>query len=244
MENRDKWPLAVAVILALGLIISASIVTWGFIRVKAAGNTITVTGSAKKTITSDLGVWTGAFTVRAKDMKSGYTQLKNDEAVVKKYLIDRGIPEDEIEFSSINTSINYVIGPNGQYTNEVDGYVLTEEVKVELKDVAKIKELALKATDLMNLGIEFQSYPPQYFYTKLADLKVEMLSLATKDAKRRADEIASNAGSKVGALRSARMGVFQITPLYSNEISDYGINDTSSLEKEITSVVSCSFEIK
>jgi hypothetical protein len=35
----------------------------------------------------------------------------------------------------------------------------------------------------------------------------------------------------------------QITPLYSNEVDDYGINDTSSLEKEITAVVHCQFEI-
>lgn len=71
-----------------------------------------------------------------------------------------------------------------------------------------------------NQGVEFQSNPPQYFYTKLADMKVKMLSLATKDTMVRAEQIASNAGSKVGALRAARMGVFQITPLYSNEVSN------------------------
>jgi len=234
----------VAFILALGLIVSSSIVTWGLLRVKAAGNTITVTGSAKKEIVSDLAVWTGNFSVRTKDLKTGYNQLKVNEATVKKYLIEQGIPEKDIEFSSINTSTNYVIGPSGQYTSEIESYVLNEEVKVQSKDVQKLKQLALQATDLMNQGLEFQSYPPQYFYTKLPELKVKMLSLATQDAKRRAEEIAGNAGSKVGALRSARMGVFQITPRYSNEISDYGINDTSSLEKEITAVVSCSFEIR
>jgi hypothetical protein len=71
-----------------------------------------------------------------------------------------------------------------------------------------------------------------------------MLSLATKDAMKRAEQIATNTNSKVGALRSARMGVFQITPLYSNEVADYGINDTSSLDKEITAVISCDFQIK
>lgn len=244
MEEKGKWYVLTAVVLSLGLIISSLVATWGFMRVKAAGNTITVTGSAKKKIVSDFGVWTGAFTVRVSDLKSGYARLKSSEAVVKKYLVDRGIPEDKIEFSSINTGILYKMGPNGQYTNEIDSYTLSEEVKVELQDVQKIKKLALEATDLINLGIEFQSYPPQYFYTKLPELKVKMLSLATEDAKRRAEEIAGNAGSRIGALRSARMGVFQITPLYSNEISDYGINDTSSLEKEITAVVSCSFEIR
>lgn len=244
MEEKGKVYVWTAVILALGLIISSSIVTLGLVKIKNAGNTITVTGSAKKKIVSDLAVWTGSFSVRSKDLKSGYQQLKANEAIVKKYLLEKGIPEKDIEFSSINTTTNYVVGPNGMYTNEVESYVLTEEVKVEARNVQKIKQLALDATDLMNQGLEFQSFPPQYFYTKLAELKIQMLSLATQNAKQRAEEIARNAGGKVGALRSAHMGVFQITPLYSNEISDYGINDTSSLEKEITAVVNCSFEIK
>jgi hypothetical protein len=129
-------------------------------------------------------------------------------------------------------------------TSQVEGYRLYQQVELSSKDVDKITQLSRQTTDLINQGVEFQSNPPQYFYTKIADLKVEMLSLATKDAKVRADQIANNAGSKVGALRAARMGVFQITPLYSNDISDYGINDTSSLDKEITAVMNCEFEIE
>jgi hypothetical protein len=71
-----------------------------------------------------------------------------------------------------------------------------------------------------------------------------MLAAATTDATKRAQMIAENAGSKLGSLTYADMGVMQITPLYSNEISDYGISDTTSLEKEITAVVHCTFKIK
>ena len=99
-------------------------------------------------------------------------------------------------------------------------------------------------TELLNEGVAFRSDPPQYLYTKLADIKVTMLAEATKDATKRAGMIAENAGSKLGDLTYADMGVMQITPLYSKEVSDYGINDTYSLEKEITAVVHCTFEIK
>lgn len=94
------------------------------------------------------------------------------------------------------------------------------------------------------MGVQFESLPPQYFYTKLADLKIEMLSLATEDAVKRAEQIAKSTGTKVERLRSAYMGVFQITPLYSTEVSDYGINDTTSIDKEITAVVNCEFLIR
>lgn len=80
-----------------------------------------------------------------------------------------------------------------------------------------------------------------YFYTKIADLKVEMLALATKDARERAQKIAENGGAKLVSLKTAKMGVFQITPINSNDVADYGINDTTSIEKEIMSVVNCTF---
>jgi hypothetical protein len=84
---------------------------------------------------------------------------------------------------------------------------------------------------------------PEYLYTKIQEAKVEMLAAAARDAKLRAEQIAEATESEIGAVRAARMGVLQITPAYSVEVSDYGINDTSSLEKDITAVVSMEFEI-
>ena len=112
-----------------------------------------------------------------------------------------------------------------------------------MSDASRVTALARASTDLIRQGIAFESYPPEYLYTRLADLKVEMLALATRDARARALEMAKNSGSRIGRLRSARMGVLQITPQHSTAISDYGINDTSSLLKDVTAVVSVSFEI-
>ncbi|MDD3173253.1 MAG: SIMPL domain-containing protein [Herbinix sp.] len=98
--------------------------------------------------------------------------------------------------------------------------------------------------------IQFQSYAPEYHYTKLADLKVTMLAEATKDATKRAKMIAENAGSKLGDLSHANISDITITPLYSNVVDDYDEygyyidKDISSLEKEVTVVVYCTFEIK
>ena len=71
-----------------------------------------------------------------------------------------------------------------------------------------------------------------------------MLAEAAKDAKKRAEQVAASTDSSIGNVRTARMGVLQITPADSNEVSDSGMNDTSSLDKDITAVVNLSFEIK
>ena len=243
-ENKKSIALIlVALILSAGLIISTYIVTDGIVEIKG-NRSITVTGSAKQQIKSDLIEWTGSFSCESKLMPEAYTKLKSDSEKVKKYLKEKGINEEDMVFSSIDTNPIHEVNYNGQYTNNIIAYRLYQRVQISSTDVDKLSRIAREATELINEGIEFQSYPPQYYYTKIADLKVSMLGEATKDAKNRAEQISQNTGSSIGALKSAKMGVFQITPLYSTEVSDYGINDTSSLEKEITAVVTCTFEIK
>lgn len=242
-QHKSIALIAVAVILALGLVLSTYIATNGFVEIKG-NKSITVTGSAKQQIKSDLISWQGSFSCQSPQMSEAYARLKESHEKVKKYLIAKGIEEKNLVFSSIYTNTIFEVNYNGQYTNNILGYRLEQRVEVSSNDVDKIAKISREATELINEGVEFQSFQPQYFYTRIADLKVSMLAEATKDAKNRADQIAQNTGSRIGALRSAKMGVFQITPLYSTEVADYGINDTSSLEKEITAVVTCSFEMK
>jgi hypothetical protein len=93
-------------------------------------------------------------------------------------------------------------------------------------------------------GLDINVEQPEYLYTKLDDLKIEVQAAASKNAMERAAKIAEATGRNLGTLRSARMGVIQITPHNSNVISDLGMNDATSIEKEITAVISASFEIK
>jgi uncharacterized protein len=114
---------------------------------------------------------------------------------------------------------------------------------VRSNDVDKIAALSRQVTELINQGMLIESVPPEYLSTKLGDLKIEMLAEAAKDAKLRAQQIADATGSKIGPVQAARMGVLQITPPGSNVVTDYGVNDTSSIEKDITAVVNITFAV-
>ncbi len=246
MNNFKNWVLVVvSIILSLGIIVSSAIMTNGFIKVKETKNELVVKGSSKQQIKSDLVVWTGSFSYESANLSDAYLGIKESERKVKAYLQKSGVEEDQIVMSSINTiKLNKRLPYGNGYSNEVEKYRLVQDVKIESKEIDKITQISRKSTDLINEGVEFESYPPSYLYTKLADLKVEMIGKATKDAKERAKKMLEVTGNSVGKLNSARVGIFQITPLYSNEVSDYGINDNSSIDKEITAVVTCSFEVK
>lgn len=237
-------------IFALGLCIAVGTVASSFIIArtmvsmkKFSTELISVTGSAEKKIVSDYITWKLSFSRRAPALTDTYKMVQQDLKVVKDYLITKHVNVDDILVSPVSTEVIYKKNDKGNNTNDIEAYRLTQSVTVRSTEVDKVNALSRESTELIDLGIELISDAPEYFYTKLADLKVEMLREATKDAKRRAAEIASSAGNRVGAVRSARMGVFQITPVNSVEVSDWGVNDTSSLEKKVTAVVRADFAI-
>lgn len=246
MEGSKLQPYALllaVLIFTAGMILSTFKVADSIIAVKG-NNSITVTGSAKQQIKSDLIVWQGTYSRQAPTTDEAYKLLVKDKDIVSKYLAQKGIDSKVYTVSSIYTMPLYETNYNGMTTNNIIAYRLSQTVEIRSDKIDDITQLSRDITELIQQGVEFQSNMPQYYYTKIADLKVSMLAAATKDAKMRAEQISTNTGSKIGKLKSAKMGVFQITPLYSTEVSDYGINDTSSLDKEITAVVTCSFEVK
>lgn len=240
--ERTYWFNA-GVALAFGLIVSSVIFGWFFASARKADDVITVTGAARKRIKSDLVVWTAAVTYQAPKLADAYRSLSESVPRVRKYLIEKGVAENEITVSSISTVTLHRTGPEGQETSDITGYSLRQEIQVRSTDVDKIAKIAREATELINQDILIESAAPQYHFTKLGDLKIEMLGEAAKDAKMRAEKIAASTGNRVGNVRSAKMGVMQITAADSTEVSDMGISDTSSIEKDITAVVNTSFEV-
>jgi hypothetical protein len=231
--------------IAAATIVSTIILSKGFLKItKFVREQVTVTGSAQKEIKSDYIVWKSSFSIRQADLKTGYRKLNDDLEKVKKYLTEKGIGEKQIIVSQISTSKVYKKNEKGNDTNEIQWYILSQDIEVRSKDVEKVDNVSREATDLIEENIELESQAPEYFYTRLDELKIEMLAMATENAKLRAENMVKATGNKIGNIRSARMGVFQITPVTSTDVSDWGVNDTSSLEKKVTAVVSASFAIE
>jgi hypothetical protein len=232
-----------AVVLAVGLVVATTIGVWFFVKGKRGDQTITVTGSARKRITSDLVIWRSAISYQAPTLSEAYRSLAEAVPRVKAYMVSKGIPENQITVSSISSQTLHGRNSDGSETSDITGYSLRQELSVRSTEVEKIGQIAREATELINQGILLESMAPEYLYTKLGDLKIEMLAEAAKDAKRRAEQIAQSTDSSIGTVRTARMGVLQITAADSTDVSDSGMNDTSSLEKDITAVVNIGFGV-
>jgi len=187
--------------------------------------TIVVTGLAEKDFNSDLIVWNGSYARKSFDLKEAYSTLKADENAIRSYLVKKGIPAANMQFSSvmINKEFSQQTNANGQYmSQEFTGYNLMQTVTIESNEVDKVDKISREVAELIQSGIEFNSSAPMFYNTKLTEVKMELLGKASADARARAETIAKNAGSSLGELKKATMGIFQITGKNSNEAYSYG----------------------
>ncbi|MFA7159064.1 MAG: SIMPL domain-containing protein [Kiritimatiellia bacterium] len=242
---KNSQIIILGICIASATVAASVILSQGFLKVmKFTREQISVTGSARQDIRSDLAIWRSSFSRRDAEPAAAYKKLKEDLAQVKKYLVSKGINEDSIQVYQVDTTTIYRKNEKGEDTSDIQGYALNQQIAIKSEDVDKITRLSREATELIDQGIKFSSGAPEYYYTKLDELKVEMLAKATQNAKQRAENMTKATGNRIGFMRSAKMGVFQITPVNSTEVSDWGVNDTSSLEKKVTSVVNVSFAIE
>ena len=237
----------VAIIFAIAIIAGGLILGRAYNYKFKTHNTVSIAGSANYNFTADLIVWSASFNRTSMDIKEAYNTLKADAKQINEYLAAHGISAAEIVFSSINIDKQYdnTYNENGRLTGTVfKGYKLRQMVKVESKKIDSVEKISREITELLQSGVELSSDEPTYYYTKLSDLKLDLLAKASVDAYNRANIIAKNAHGHLGHLRRANMGVFQITGQYSNESYTYsGAYNTSSKNKTANVIVRMEYEL-
>jgi uncharacterized protein len=239
-RSSSVGPIAIAV----GMILSALLLAGAVRDVGRKNDVIEVTGSARRAIVADLGIWRGSVTVQSPTIQGAYGEVAGYGDRVRAWLKARGLADSVISVRPVETTRMMVVNSDGQETGQLAGYKLSQSIEVRIADPRAIEKLSRDAGALAGQGIPIEASSPQYLYTKLAELRIAMMGEATTDARARADVIAKAAGATVGNVRSANTGVVQITPRFSTEVSDYGMNDVTSIEKDITTVVKVTFALK
>ena len=247
METSSSRPhlfgLLAGLFLAAGLCF-ASIVftrTWTHIH---ESQVIDVTGSARKNVQSDLVVWRASFAVEDESLLAAHAKLKADLAVVKEFLQARNVKDVSLLPLQIRELTARVKSEGDETVAKRTGYRITQRIELKSTDIEPVTRLGTESAALLEQGIALVSDGLEFIYTKASEAKVEMMAEATKDARARAEQIAGQGGRKIKELRTARMGVVQINPLYSSATSWEGNNDNSSFEKTITTTVSATFSLQ
>lgn len=243
MENRSIYRMLGQAFIALAIVTSSLVVASTLKKIKFSQGSVSVKGCAEKEIQSDFVKWQGSISATAETQSLAYERLEQDLALLNFYFKEHGLT-DKVELSPISTTSVHKLNSQGSYTNEIENYTLLRDFTIQSKDTGLITQLSQNITSLIKEGLAITSLAPQYFYIKIDELKIAMLGEAAKDARLRAEKLVGNNNGHVGMLHSANQGVFQITPAFSNSLSDYGEYDTTSIAKRIKAVVTMEYVIE
>ena len=227
-ERPFVWPsLFLSAALVLGLwLVGSGIASRG-------GNTISTTGSASAQVTADTAKWVVDIhrTAYEGGTQAAYSQVASDSKAVQKYFEALNLASSTVLVSVIYTDQNYTSNQNAPTT-----YNVHETVTVTTSDVQKVDELSHSIGDLsgkVGNGTLLSPQAPEYYVSTLPQLRVSLLGQAVKDAKARAEQIATSGGAAVGTLQNASSGVVQVLAPNSTNIEDYGSYDTSTIQKQV-----------
>ena len=237
MSDRLVSPLALpALFLAIGIAAAGYFVSRTHYNARVALNTAQAKGLAERRVPADRANWRVSHTVTgaSRDEISGlYRQAEQERETIIAALKKGGLAESEIDADVISYSVREYRDENQNLVEE--RHSLTGTINVETNNVGIIRKLRSEINQLLAQGINLTNSSPSYYFTKINEVKPAMLKEAAQNAKIAASEFAENAGVKVGRIRTARQGIFEVRDAGSTS------GDTRKLEKDVRVVITVDF---
>src|SRR5579872_2625361 len=170
--SPGRYPAVLAsVVFAAALVVSTAIVSRAAVsifRIRHQNKMVTVTGSAKRRIQSDLIVWRAVVQSHAPDLAASYKTLSTQVPKVVDFVHARGIDPKDVVVSAVRTTEIHPHDKDGHEISETTvAYSMEQTIEVTSHDIAKVTRAANEATSLIEEGIYINSEPPRYLYTKL-----------------------------------------------------------------------------
>lgn len=227
-KNKKCGKIYGAAILAFGLALAGFFPGYYYYQAKLKDNFVTVKGLAEMDVKADLGVWNIKYVVTGDELQNVQKDMNSKLQIILGFLKEKGFSIDEI--SEGRTETNDLMTNPYRDKNFASRYILSQTVTVRSSKVDMIEQALRSSGELVSKGVVFdsQSYgsPVSYIFTKLNDVKPQMLEEATRNARQAALEFAKSSDSEVGKIRRASQGVFSIQPLIAtpDAVESYQIN--------------------
>lgn len=254
----DKYSVIRTLIIGISIIVTGMLLGKAFKQRNDNTDVISVAGLGTQDFTSDEMMFSGYYTAKAMNAKEAYAIINANKETVKNFFMSKGFKPGEVVFNGVEFEKTFktveIQSREGVYgstkTESVfDGYVAKQSIKINCKKdsvlMRRIEEVADQTSELINSGIEFTPNPVQYTYSDLLGLKHDLIEKASQDAKERAEKTVNTAGGSLGKLKTASIGVFQITG--QGEISEdtySGNNDVLNKHKTARIVVRLEYQLE
>jgi hypothetical protein len=202
---------------------------------------VVVKGLSEREVKSDLAVWKLVYKNSNNDLSLLERKMAADKAAVEGFLLKAGFDAADIKIG--NTEV--IDKSAREYGSAEDGktarYIMNGELVLRTHNVDLVSQTQEKIMQLVQKGAVV-SGTPAFYYTKLLELRPQMIAEATKNARVSATQFAEDSGSQVGNIRNANQGVFSISAKDSVLHDSYS-TDSSSIDKKVRVVSTITFSL-
>ncbi len=207
MQNKNNFYF-----LGICLVIASIVISLGFSSINPKEASVSVRGLAQREVNADLAVWQLSFGLGDNNLENLQKSIKEKSEIVSLYLKDKGL--DERDFSVLSPSItNNLLDPYINQEKMQYIYIAKLNFLIRTDKISAVKKANEGLLELVDKGIAIkQDYENKinYEFTKLNDIKPEMIALATKNARKAAEQFAKDSNSNLGKIKHATQGLFSI----------------------------------
>lgn len=247
--NNNKILIAIAIV--IGLALNGIFIGRAIQRFKKEDRFISVKGFSEREVKANLAVWTIKTRITTNDISEGSKQVENDKQKIMEFLRQKGIGENEI----FQQDLKVVDKMAREYGDDNVGnyrYIIENSMQVRSENVDNVQRVKRMTDELLKIGVvisNINEYQPsvQYLYTKLNDIKPEMLSEATQNARKAALEFTRESKVGLGEMKKASQGLFTIVDrddfVAGQTGEGYG-NNVNDIWKKVRVVVNIEYSVE
>lgn len=226
---QAKANLAVASVLALGLVAGGYLMGDGLLRAKMADRSVTVRGLAEREVMADLATWTISYSATEANLASAQASVDRDTVQLTQFFKELGFPADALQPVAVNVS---------SYTdNGIPRFTVRQRMSLRTKDIERAQDAVRRQFELVRRGVLLEEGSGMSFtFTGLNAIKPEMVAEATRDARAAAEQFAEDSGADVGTIRSATQGYFSIESR-DGDGGGWGVADTPFKKVRVVTTV-------
>ncbi len=195
-------------LIAIGLALAGLFVANGLGNIRRGDAVVTVRGLSERDVEADLATWTIATQANGNDLATVQAKADSDAAAVRSFLAANGFTPAEIQ--PRGSSVSQYFDSNAGRMN----ITIRQRILARTVDIRRMEKAFANQAEIIRKGVALDSDGGggvQYSFTKLNDVKPEMIAEATKSARESAEQFARDSDTKVGGIRQATQGLFSIT---------------------------------
>jgi len=229
-------------IFAIGLTTSGYVLGDGLRRAKMAERTVTVRGVSERNVTADLATWSVEFSNDGTDLAPVQQSVDRQAKAVRLFFQRAGFRPDEVTDSDVSVSRTRATGADERAVGP-EKLTVKRTIQLRTGDVMKARAAYARQAELLRDGVEVTGSGISYTFTRLNDLKPDMIAEADRNARRSAEQFAHDSGASVGRIKTASQGYFSVGARDGEECEDCSSSGGGSPFQKVRVVTTIDYDL-